>query len=205
MSPAFAEAFDPVLLEVLALVERARAGTAGPLDEEQSRLRALIEQGGSRLPAAAKDWELAKYSLAALVDELLISEVSWESRAWWENNKLEFALFKSNTRAKSFFERAEKAAELVSRDALECFLVAVVLGFKGLHRDRPEELRAWLRRQEQLVGVGHGRPMVPDAGRDVAGAMPLSGRAALVWAGLAAAAAVAFGLAVSGVAILRMG
>lgn len=192
MSPEFAIAFDPALLEVLSLVERARIGTVGLPDQEQARVRAAIERGGSRLPGTrSKDWELASYALTALTDELLIADVPWPSQAWWENHKLEFALFGSNNRATWFFDRAEQAVGLASRDALEAFMLAVVLGFRGMFRDRPDALDAWLRRQEQLVKVGQGRPLLPDVGGDVSGAAPLGGRMSLLWASLATAMALA--------------
>jgi len=195
MSPEFATAFDPALLEVLSIVDRARSGTVGSPEQEQARVRAAIERGGARLPGTrSKDWELASYALTSLADELLIADVSWPSQAWWENHKLEFAIFGSNNRATWFFDRAEQAVGLASRDALEAFMLVVVLGFRGMFRDRPDALDAWLRRQEQLVKVGHGRPALPDVGGDVSGAVPLGGRMSLLWASLATAMALACGV-----------
>jgi type VI protein secretion system component VasF len=192
MSPEFAAAFDPALLEVLSLAERARNGTNASPDQEQARVRAAIERGGSRLPGTrSKDWELASYALTSLADELLIADVSWPSQTWWENHKLEFALFGSNNRATWFFDRAEHAVGLTSRDTLEAFMLAVVLGFRGMFRDRPDALEAWLRRQEALVKVGQGRPTLPEVGGELSGAPPLFGRANLLWAGLATAMALA--------------
>ena len=192
MSPDFAAAFDPALLELLGLAERARSQTAGPLDQEQARLRAAIDRGGSRLSGSrAKDWELAAYALASLADELLIAEITWPGQSWWENHALEVAACGTRDRATRFFDRAEQAAGLASRDPLEAYMLAVVLGFKGMLRDRPEALDAWLRRQEQLVKVGQGRPVLPDVPPDLSGAPPLSGKTSLIWASLATALALA--------------
>jgi hypothetical protein len=60
-----------------------------------------------------------------------------------------------------------------------------------MFRGQPEAMEAWLRRQEQLVKVGAGRPTVPDATMELSGAAPLMGRVRLVWASLAAALAAA--------------
>jgi hypothetical protein len=63
-----------------------------------------------------------------------------------------------------------------------------------MFREQPPALEAWLRKQEQLVRVGQGRPPVPDAAVELSGAPPLSGRAKLMWAGLATALAAACGV-----------
>ena len=205
MSPEFAAAFDPVMLEVLGLLDRVRGGTAGVPEQERSRIRGAIEQAGSRISGSrGKDWELASYALTALVDELLIVDLSWTGQSWWENHALEVDLFRSRNRATAFFDRAEQAVGLASRDALETFILAVVLGFRGMFRDQPQALEGWLKKQEQLVRVGQGRPPLPDAPVELSGAPPLSGRAKLMWASLATALAAACGVVAAwGLAMLR--
>ena len=192
MTPEFATAFDHVLLELLGLFERAAEGTAGPAEQEQARVRAALDRGAARLPGTrAKDWELAGYAVAALADEILIVEIVWPGQPWWENHVLEMAAFGKRERATRFFDRAEQAAELANRDALEAFMLAVVLGFKGKFRDQPDSLANWLRRQEQLVKPGQGRLSLPDTAPELSGAPPLSGRTNLLWASLAIAMALA--------------
>jgi type VI secretion system protein ImpK len=205
MSPEFAAAFDPVMLEVLGLLDRVRGGSAGVPEQERARVRGAIEQATSRISGArSKDWELASYALTALVDELLIVDVPWTGQGWWENHALEVDLFRSRNRATAFFDRAEQAVGLASRDALETFILAVVLGFRGMFRDQPQALEAWLKKQEQLVRVGQGRPPVPDTPVELSGAPPLSGRAKLMWASLATALAAACGVVAAwGLAMLR--
>ena len=85
-----------------------------------------------------------------------------------------------------FYGRAEEAVGLASRDALEVFILAVVLGFRGIFRDQLPSLRQWLRTQEQLVRVGDGRPPLPDTAPELSGAPPLSGGSRLLWASLVA-------------------
>lgn len=204
MTPEFAAAFDPALLEVLGLADRARSGTAGSFDQEQARVRGAIDRGASRMPGSrAKDWELASYALASLADELLIAEIAWPGQSWWENHALEVTVFGTRDRATKFFDRAEQAAGLGSRDALEAFMLAVVLGFRGMFRDQPEALTAWLRRQEQLVKVGQGRPALPDVAPDLSGAPPLSGRTSLIWASLTTALALACAVVTLGAVVWR--
>ena len=83
MSPEFAAAIDPVMLEILALVERARSGRAGRPVEEHAHIRGVLEQGAALVPGTRmRDWELASYALISLIDELLIVDIPWKGQAW---------------------------------------------------------------------------------------------------------------------------
>lgn len=192
MSPEFSAVFDPVMLDVLDFVDRVAAGTVTDPEAERAKIRGSIDRAATRISGPrSRDWELASYALAALVDELLIAEIPWTGQPWWENHTLERELFNTRNRATEFYERAEQAAGLASRDALEAYVTAVVLGFKGMLRGQSEALESWLQRHEQLLRVGQGRPAVADTTIDLAGAVPLTGRTSLMWATLATAFAAA--------------
>ena len=77
---------------------------------------------------------------------------------------------------------AEKAAALPSGDSLQTYVAAVVMGFRGILRDRPEALDTWMRSNAQLIRLSVDRPRVPTVGPDVPGAPPLEGRSQLMWA-----------------------
>lgn len=190
MTPTFQAAAIPVMLDILALAERAAAGTTGPVEVERAALRAKFETAAAvcRGPLAP-EWELASYALAAAADELLIVDIAWPGQSWWENHALEVELFGSRRRATEFYARAERASTLPTGNALLVFVAAVVMGFRGTYRDRPDALDAWVRTQKQRVRLSIDRPRVPTSGPEVGGAPPLGGRSALLWAGLSAAVA----------------
>lgn len=185
MTPHFQSAGIPVMLEILALVDRASRGMNGPVEAERASLRTKFEIAAAlcRGPLAV-EWELASYALAALADELLIVDIAWPGQSWWENHALEVELFGSRRRATEFFARAERAAAMPTSDALLTFVAAVVVGFRGIHRDRPEAVNAWLRASKQHVKLSSDRPVVPPSGPEIAGAPPLAGRPLLLWSGL---------------------
>jgi type VI secretion system protein ImpK len=188
MTPEFAAAVDPLLLEIIALFERVRGGRASEPAEEQATIRAAIDSAAKRVPGTrARDWDLARYALVSLLDDRLIVDLPWSGRSWWEEHCLEYTLYSHRNRAEDFFLRAEDACGLASRDALEVFIAAVLLGFRGRFRDQPAALEAWLRPKEQLVRVGLDRPEVNDTAGELAGALPQHGRTNLVWASLVAA------------------
>ena len=178
--------------DVLALAERAASGKAGPVEAERALLRARFDATAARCRGPlATDWELAGYALAAAADELMIVDIAWPGQSWWENHALEVELFGTRRRATEFYARAEKAAAIASQNALQIFVAAVIMGFRGIFRDRPDALDTWLRSNGQLVKLSIDRPAVPAVGPDVPGAPPLAGRSELMWAVLVSALAAA--------------
>lgn len=192
MTPEFIVAAIPLMQDVLALAERAASGKAGPVEAERALLRARFDATAAKCrgPLAA-DWELASYALAAATDELMIVDIAWPGQSWWENHALEVELYGTRRRATDFYARAEKAAAIASQNALQMYVAAVVMGFRGILRDRPDALDTWLRANGQLIKLSIDRPQVPAVGPDVPGAPPLAGRAELMWAILVSALAAA--------------
>jgi hypothetical protein len=65
---------------------------------------------------------------------------------------------------------------------LQVYVAAVIMGFRGIFRDRPDALDTWLRSNAQFIKLSVDRPPVPAVGPDVSGAPPLAGRSELMWA-----------------------
>ena len=182
MTQDFQSAAIPVILAILGLAKRAASGEAGPVEAERAALRVSFETAAAicRGPAA-EDWRLASYALASAVDELLIVDITWSGQAWWENHAMEVELFGTRKRATEFFTLSEKAASLPRGNALQVFVAAVVMGFQGAHRERPDALEAWLRTNKQSIKLSLDRPVTPSSGPEVAGGGPLTGRILLLW------------------------
>ena len=104
MTPKLARVVDPIFLYTLELLERiARRESVSP-QEEQLRLRALIEQADA-LFGAEPEWDAAKYALVSWIDEVLL-DTPWDGQDWWSNNILEVALFNSRLCNEKFYLRA---------------------------------------------------------------------------------------------------
>lgn len=190
MTPEFPAAALPLVLYVLKLFDRVAAGAAAAADVERGLLRAEFDAAAAKLrgPRAA-EWELASYALASVVDELLIVDIPWAGQSWWENHAFEVDLFGTRRRATEFYAKADKAASYQSKEALSLFVLAVLIGFRGVLRDQPEQLEAWLRSHVQSIKVGQERVSMPTEGPELAGAPPLDGTASLIWQSLGAVAA----------------
>lgn len=204
MTPNFAAAVDPVFLHVLGLLERISNNESPHPNEERTVILNWLRSAEAQL-GQKQDWELAKYALVAWIDDVLI-EAPWQGRSWWKENALEVEVFNTRDRATLFYTRAQEAAKLTRRDALEVFYVCVVLGFRGLYRDSaaafladqlglPQNLESWASLTAKSIQLGQGRPPIMETPRPGEGAPPLEGRyllvgTALLGVALAAVAAV---------------
>ncbi len=193
MSPQFSAAVDPIILKVVALMERIdRSAVTSPQSERQS-LETLFREAEAQV-TDAQAWSLAKYALASWIDDLLIT-TPWAGHDWWESNSLEFALFKTRDRATQFFQRAKEAADLPRRDALEVFYLCVIMGFRGLYKlaeaeliagqlNLPINLSHWTKNTAAAIQLRQGRPPIRESPQSPAGAPPLESRYVVVSASI---------------------
>lgn len=182
MTPEFTNAATPLMVAILDLAKRAAAGQARSADAERADMLAAFEAAMAKTRGPRGDeWTLASYALAALVDDLMIVEIPWAGRSWWENHAIEVELFGTRRRATEFFDRAAKAAALPEKDAMTLYAAAVVMGFRGVLRDKPEALDAWMRSNAPSIRISDGRPTTPSRPQGLPGAMPLPHAVGLIW------------------------
>ena len=132
MTPDFASAVDPIFLHLADLFDRINRNECGTAEEEREGVEHCFRDADDYLKDQ-KDWQLAKYAMVSWVDEEL-KRAPWGGSKWWTENSLEFAYFRSNLAAEQFFIKANDAAQLNRRDALEVFYVCVILGFRGFYQ-----------------------------------------------------------------------
>lgn len=191
MTPGFAQAIDPIFLQVLGLLERLGRGESPSPQDERSRIRAIIDQAEATL-GSGPEWESAKYAIVAYIDEILV-DTTWPGQEWWSNNVLEMEYFKSRARFEKFWVRAREATTLERRDALEVYYVCVVLGFRGLYRDPsmsdslilshdlPPDVDAWARQATMSIRLGQRRGTLPIPRGEIGGAPPSRMKTAVLW------------------------
>jgi type VI secretion system protein ImpK len=188
MTPRFSKIVDPIFEYVLGLFDRIESGEDPAPESEWEVMRGKV----SSLPPGPEG-DLAKYAIAAWIDEALILDAPWTSREWWANKTLEWEFFRvGQDRAKVFYEKAKLASDLPQKDVLEVFYLCVVLGFLGRYRNParvdptaerdglPASLDGWLSRTEANIRQGSDRPPMPP-GKPTLGAPPLPGPDALIW------------------------
>jgi type IV/VI secretion system ImpK/VasF family protein len=183
MTPDFVPAALPLFAEIVSLSElAARGGPAAEPEEVRHRFLRAMEAATAKMRGPrGEEWTLASYAFACLIDELMIVEISWPGRDWWENHAVEVELFGTRRRATEFFDRVKTAASYPDPSILSIYVGAVVMGFRGILRDKPEALEAWMRANGQAIRVAQGRPDVPTQGSALPGAAPLGSATSLAW------------------------
>lgn len=202
MTPKHSLAVDPLLLHVLDLLDRIESGDEPDANDEQIRIRALIDQGEA-IVGAGREWELSRYALVSWIDEVLVDS-SWAGGEWWGNNVLEVEFYNTRLCNEQFFINAKEASTLTRRDALEVYYICVILGFRGLYRDPhtakmlaeqyglPTDLSSWAKQVSMSIRLGQGRPPIQPPSREITGAAPLKPKSRVVWPWLFATALAAW-------------
>jgi type VI secretion system protein ImpK len=190
MTPEFSEFVYRVITSALDLKDRVDRGVAPDLELERGRLIELLPANvGPGLQADysgdGRTFLGARYALACWIDELFIVHSSWAER--WKPLILEQTLFGTRDRASKFWEQADmvlrrpntpRVANPPGADALECFFLCIVLGFRGTHREDPAKIREYVEEMRPQVARAADWPYPGDAGVKT-NVEPLSGREAL--------------------------
>jgi len=102
----------------------------------------------------------AAYAMAALVDEIFVLEQRWPGQACWLDTLIEQRLFGTRLAGRVFYERLESVLACgwepaLARELAACFLMAIRLGFKGIHRGAQgaPALSACRARLARFIGV----------------------------------------------------
>jgi type IV/VI secretion system ImpK/VasF family protein len=81
-----------------------------------------------------ESYELAKFAMAALVDEIILNS-DWEYRREWQADTLQAALFNTNIAGEQFFTKLESLGP-DDTAILEIYYHCLCLGFLGAHKNQ---------------------------------------------------------------------
>jgi type VI secretion system protein ImpK len=147
--------------EVLAFAAQLRrAKDPGSADALKRRVAALfgeLERKAQAADIAVHDVQLARYALAALIDEVVLNS-NWKIREAWTSRPLQLEYFNEFTAGEGFYTKLESlrgSKDPAKLDVIEVFALCLGLGFRGRHagvagmetlkvlkRQLAEELRA---------------------------------------------------------------
>lgn len=128
--------------EALAAIARIRRGE-GVLNANQFRSLMLAnvraaEQKGREQGYRGKDVKLAIFAVVAMADETVL-KLNDNAFAEWSGNPLSLQIFKTNNGGIEFFSYAnellERDSDTPTVDLLEVYLLCLLLGFSGRHKD----------------------------------------------------------------------
>jgi len=193
MSPEFANAIDPIILDVLALKKSVDAGVIdfGEVDQARNRIIARIDSLQSKIGDSASR-RSSQMALCAWIDSLFIEDTNWEWRQYWRNHCLEVEFFQVRKSHVDFFKWARDASGIGNKDALEVFYLAVVLGYRGLYKgdmpgddsrreelSLPPEIDQWCRSTAASIQLKQSRPKPRPVIQSAGSFEPLRGRSQL--------------------------
>jgi type VI secretion system protein ImpK len=130
--------------------------------QSTSQAQRLADFGGDRpigesMRTRGDQFEGIRYALACWLDEIFIFDSPWQEQ--WNENSLEWDLYKIHDRAWKFWEQARLASARPSTDALEVFFLCAMLGFRG--DKSPEELKDWCEATKGQLETSQGNEWTP--------------------------------------------
>jgi type VI secretion system protein ImpK len=203
-----AELVLPIFRHGLRLKQRLRHGEKCTLGDEQAELKRLFRSSKAATNApSTKDSSEAflgiRYPLACWLDEIFIVDSDSPWKREWNEQKMEYDLFRTNDRAWLFWKQAHLAESRGDADALEVFYLCVMLGFRGDQRENINALLDWRDAVEAKIDQDRS-PEWPEKPSELpvpeTNATPLRARDRLRW--MLLIAAVVLGLAVVAVTAL---
>lgn len=123
---------------VFELVLKLRSETIAPSSDLRSTVQAFfqeMEQRGATLRYRESQIKMAKFALAAFVDETILNSNS-PSREEWEKFPLQLEYFGEHLGGVKFFERLDELIKAIKTEAdvVEVYYVCLLLGFKGKYK-----------------------------------------------------------------------
>src|SRR5262245_43870758 len=157
MNRSFARIVHKIFARSLEVKDQLDRDDRVDIEAVRHELLTLVrnEGEGRRLPDYGGDGVFlgARYALACWVDELFIIHCQSPWADDWKERLLEYEIFKTNLAATKFWEQADivlrhagslRASITPGPDALETFVLCVVLGFRGTYFDNPAKVREYV-------------------------------------------------------------
>jgi len=127
------------------------------VDERFRLLDARAREAGVR----EENVNLAKYALAALFDETVLTS-SWQAKESWSGNPLQLEYFNDFSAGEEFYTKLEglrRPTDPGKSDVLEVYYLCLALGFKGKHggMEGMDKIRSLLKEIADEIRVARGR------------------------------------------------
>ncbi len=150
---------------VFDLILRLKAGIVAPSNDLRPKIAAMLtdfENRAERYRFSSKITQVAKFALAAFVDETVLSS-NFNLKDEWEKNPLQLEYFGESLAGNKFFEKlaAMNKQVDVTADAVEIYYVCMLLGFKGRYGvyEKEKLLTIMQETANALVRAGKIRPV----------------------------------------------
>ncbi len=150
---------------VFDLILRLKAGIVAPSNDLRPKIASMLtdfENRAERYRFSSKITQVAKFALAAFVDETVLSS-NFNLKEEWEKNPLQLEYFGESLAGNKFFEKLAAMIKQVevTADAVEIYYVCMLLGFKGRYGvyEKEKLLTIMQETANALVRAGKIRPV----------------------------------------------
>jgi type VI secretion system protein ImpK len=123
------------VLEIIMQVKANRVVPSNDLRRQIDGLLKQLETRGEQVGYKERQIQAAKFSLAAFVDEMVLT-AQFPLREQWEKHPLQLEYFGEHLAGVTFFNRLEELVKDCANEAdlVELFYLCLLLGFKGKYK-----------------------------------------------------------------------
>ena len=161
--PTLADLCGDLLAFALQLKRSSDPGDAEAMRQKIDEQFRALETKARQADVAQEDVQLAKYAIAAFIDEMILTS-SWGLKDSWADRPLQLAYFNDFSAGEEFYTKIDMLRGAKKNAVLEVYYLCLALGFRGKYVD--------------LQGMEKKKVLMDTILREVRGAAPASGPAA---------------------------
>ena len=132
--PSLADLCGELLAFALQLKKANDPGDADGLRQKIDEQFRALESKARQADVPAEDVQLAKYAVAAFIDEMILTS-SWTLKESWADKPLQLAYFNDFSAGEEFYTKIESLRGAKRYSVLEVYYLCLALGFRGKYVD----------------------------------------------------------------------
>ena len=178
VQPALADLCGDLLAFALQLKRSSDPGDADAMRQKIDEQFRALESKARQADVPAEDVNLAKYAIAAFIDEMILTS-SWPLKDSWADKPLQLAYFNDFAAGEEFYNKVETLRASKKNAVLEVYYLCLALGFRGKYVDLQGMEKKKVLMDTMLREIRGGGPAARRPGTGTHRAAPgSSGRAA---------------------------
>ena len=134
VQPALADLCGDLLAFALQLKRSSDPGDADAMRQKIDEQFRALESRARQADVPAEDVNLAKYAIAAFIDEMILTS-SWSLKDSWADKPLQLAYFNDFSAGEEFYNKVETLRASKKNAVLEVYYLCLALGFRGKYVD----------------------------------------------------------------------
>ena len=163
VQPALADLCGDLLAFALQLKRSSDPGDADAMRQKIDEQFRALESKARQADVPAEDVNLAKYAIAAFIDEMILTS-SWSLKDSWADKPLQLAYFNDFAAGEEFYNRIDALRGAKKNAVLEVYYLCLALGFRGKYVDLQGMEKKKVLMDTMLREIRGGGPAAPGTG-----------------------------------------